>query len=183
MMSLIPAQIQSAQMENPPKAGGFHPVRTKDGFLMICVLSGKNMRGLCEGIERMDLLDDDRYSSSQRFKYMREFVAEIELWSLNLSALECEQRLNQFGVPCSVYNAAEDLFDHPQLVTRNVFTEQQDEYGMFKIQNAPYSFASVDISTSANSPGLGEHTDQVLSERLGYDAGKIAGLRADKVIA
>jgi len=183
MMSLIPAQIQSAQIDRPPQGGGFHPVRTSDGFLMICVLSGKNMRGLCEAIDRLDILEEDRFSSSQRFKHMNEFVAEIESWSRKRLALECEEILNRFGVPCSIYNAAEDLFDHPQIVSRNVFTEQEDEYGMFKIQNAPYSFASVDISTSAKSPGLGEHTDQVLSEMLGYEAGRIAKLRADKVIA
>ena len=83
----------------------------------------------------------------------------------------------------AVYNAAEDLFDHPQILSRNVFTEQQDEYGMFKIQNAPYLFASVDISTSSKSPGLGEHTDQVLSQYLGYGEDRILSLRDGKVVA
>ncbi len=183
MISLIPAQIQGAQIENAPKGGGFHPVRTKDGHLMVCVLSGKNMQGLCTAIERLDMLKDERFSSSQRFKHMKEFVAEIESWSLGLSALECEEVLNKFGVPCSVYNAAEDLFDHPQILSRDVFTEQQDEYGMFKIQNAPYMFASVDISTSSESPGLGQHTHQVLSENLGYSDTQIVGLKENRVVA
>jgi CoA:oxalate CoA-transferase len=183
MMSLIPAQIQSAQMENPPKAGGFHPVQTKDSYLMVCILSGKNMHGLCHAIERLDMLEDERYSSSQRFKHMAEFVADIEAWSLKLTSVECEAILSKFGVPCSVYNAAEDLFDHPQIASRNVFTQQHDEYGMFKIQNAPYTFASIDVSTSSESPGLGEHTDQVLAEKLSYSAEKIASLRQEKVVA
>ena len=183
MISLIPGQMQGAQIENAPKGGGFHPVRTNDGHLMICILSGKNMQGLCEAINRQDMLGDARFSSSQRFRHMKEFVAEIESWSLHLSALECEEALNRYGVPCSVYNAAEDLFDHPQILSRNVFTEQQDEYGMFKIQNAPYIFASVDISTSNESPRLGEHTDQVLSQYLGYGEDQISSLRGSKVVA
>jgi len=54
---------------------------------------------------------------------------------------------------------------------------------MFKIQNAPYIFASVDISTSNESPRLGEHTDQVLSQYLGYGEDQISSLRGSKVVA
>lgn len=57
MMSLMPGQIQSAQMEDPPKRLFFDPVQTKDSDIMVCILSGKNMHGLGQAMDRLDMLE------------------------------------------------------------------------------------------------------------------------------
>jgi len=158
MMSLIPGQIQIAQIENSPTGGGFRPVAVKDGYVMICIVSPKNMRQICDAMKRPDLVVDERFTGGRLIMNIIDFVTEVELWSKNLSAIECEKVLNDYSVPCSVYNAAEDLFDHPQVLARRSFTEQEDQYGMFKIQNAPFTFAKANVATSNKSPMLGEHT-------------------------
>ena len=182
MMSLIPAQVQLAQIPNATPGNGFHPVRTSDGFVMICIVSGKNMRRLCQAINRTDILQDERFAAGGHLKNTAAFVAEIEIWSKSLSAQECELALNKFGVPCSLYNSPEDLFDHPQVVSRQAFTEQEDEYGAFLIQNAPFKLANIDISTSGHSPKLGQHTDEVLAQVLKFSATEIARLRSEGII-
>ncbi|MDA9298131.1 molybdopterin-dependent oxidoreductase [Pseudomonadales bacterium] len=161
---------------------GMSPVRTSDGFVMICIVSGKNMRRLCEAINRTDILQDERFAAGGHLKNTAAFVAEIEIWSKSLSAQECELALNKFGVPCSLYNSPEDLFDHPQVVSRQAFTEQEDEYGAFLIQNAPFKLANIDISTSGHSPKLGQHTDEVLAQVLKFSATEIARLRSEGII-
>ncbi|MFT5211364.1 MAG: CoA:oxalate CoA-transferase [Flavobacterium sp.] len=183
MVSLIPGQIQMAQIEDAPRGGGFRPVAVKDGYVMICIVSPKNMRQICDAMKRPELLNDERFTGGRMFKNMGEFVVEIESWSKILSAIECEKILNEYGVPCSVYNAAEDLFDHPQILARRTFTEQEDEYGMFKIQNAPFTFAKANIATSDKSPMLGEHTEEVLTNVLSLSADEVNELRVQKVIA
>lgn len=182
MMTLIPAQVQNAQIPNAPAPRGFQPVRTKDGFVIICIVSNKNMRCLCEAMQRPDMLQDERYTFGQHFKNHDLFIAEIERWSSQLDTVACEQALNEFSVPCSVYNRPQDLFDHPQIVSRQAFTEQQDEYGTFVIQNAPFQFASVNIATASETPALGQHTDEVLAAELGYVAADIQRLRQAGVV-
>jgi crotonobetainyl-CoA:carnitine CoA-transferase CaiB-like acyl-CoA transferase len=177
MMSLIPGQIQLAQIPDAPPVRGFHPVRTQDGFVMICIVSGKNMRTLCEAMERPDMLNDPRFAFGEHFKNQPLLLQEIENWSTQLSTDACEQALNATGVPCSRYNSPEDLFDHPQLQVRQSFTEQQDEYGAFLIQNAPFTFTGVNTATSCETPTLGQHTDEILGNVLKYSAEDIAQLR------
>jgi CoA:oxalate CoA-transferase len=177
MMSLIPGQIQLAQIPNAPPARGFHPVRTLDGFVMICIVSGKNLRTLCKAMGREDMLEDPRFAFGEHFKNQPLFLQEIENWSSQLSTDACELALNATGVPCSRYNSPEDLFEHPQVKVRQSFTQQQDEYGAFLIQNAPFTFAGVNTSTSSETPALGQHTDEILGSVLGYSAADIGRLR------
>jgi crotonobetainyl-CoA:carnitine CoA-transferase CaiB-like acyl-CoA transferase len=183
MMMLIPGQIQAAQVDNAPSAGGFHPISVKDGFVMICIVSEKNLRELCEAMDRPDMLEDERFSRKLRFRHTAEFIAEIESWSLELTAAECEAKLNQFGVPCSIYNSPQDLFAHPQLLTRQAFTELEDSKGSYWVQNAPFQLAGADISTSTQFPLLGEHTDEILAQVLNLSAEEISDLREQRVVA
>ncbi len=183
MMTLIPGQIQAAQVDRAPVAGGFHPISVKDGFVMICIVSEKNLRELSDAMERPGILEDERFGRSQRFKHTSEFIAEIESWSSQLSAAECESRLNQFGVPCSVYNRPHDLFDHPQMLAREAFTELEDAKGVYWIQNAPFKFAGIDTSTSTEVPLLGEHTDEILAEILHYEQKDVVLLRGKGIVS
>ena len=100
-----------------------------------------------------------------------------------MTATECEAKLNQFGVPCSIYNNPQDLFAHPQLLTRQAFSELEDSKGTYWVQNAPFQFAGVDISTSTQVPLLGEHTDEVLAQVLNLSEEEISDLREQKVVA
>ena len=183
MMTLIPAQIQAAQVEDAPPAGGFHPISANDGFVMICIVSEKNLHGLCEAMDRPDILLDERFGRSQRFKHTAEFIAEIELWSSQLSAEECEGKLNESGVPCSTYNAPHDLFAHPQLLSRKAFSEMEDSKGPYLVQNAPFQFAGSDISTPDKVALLGEHTSEVLREKLGMSEHEISALLEQGVVS
>jgi crotonobetainyl-CoA:carnitine CoA-transferase CaiB-like acyl-CoA transferase len=45
-----------------------------------------------------------------------------------------------------------------------------DNNGSFKIQNPPFQFAGSETATSDSVPELGEHTIEVLTQLLGYDA-------------
>jgi crotonobetainyl-CoA:carnitine CoA-transferase CaiB-like acyl-CoA transferase len=144
---------------------------------MICIVSGKNLRTLCKAMERLDMLDDPRFAFGEHFKNQPLFLQEIESWSSRLTTDACEHALNATGVPCSRYNSPEDLFDHPQIQERQSFTEQQDEYGAFLIQNAPFKFTGVNTATSSETPSLGEHTDRILAGLLKYSAADIERLR------
>jgi crotonobetainyl-CoA:carnitine CoA-transferase CaiB-like acyl-CoA transferase len=177
MMSLIPRQLQAAQLTKPPPDGGFRPIQVRDGYVMICIISEKNMRSVARAMGREDLLDDPRFAQRlQRYKNMNAFVAEIESWSEQLSAQECEAIMNKAGVPCSVYTSTQELFEHPQIAERGAFKQLHDPAGPFKIQNPPFQFVRSDISTADSVPELGEHTTEVLEQLLGYDATTIKQL-------
>ncbi|MEX2130757.1 MAG: CaiB/BaiF CoA-transferase family protein [Pseudohongiellaceae bacterium] len=184
MMTLIPSQIQAAQMQEPLPIGRYCPVRTRDGYIMVCVVSDKNLRSLSVALQRPDLLTDPRFVFGPRTANQKYLVEEIEKWSATLSASESEQRLNQAGVPCAGYQRPEDLFAHPQVVERKSFTSLKDDIlGEFLIQNMPARFSHLDTTAADWVAGLGEHTNEVLGERLQLSQAEIDALRSTGVIA
>jgi crotonobetainyl-CoA:carnitine CoA-transferase CaiB-like acyl-CoA transferase len=54
--------------------------------------------------------------------------------------------------------------------------------GEFKALALPYKFLGWDDPQIGRPPTLGEHTEQVLKERLGYSDAAIANLREAKAI-
>ncbi len=184
MMTLIPAQIQAAQMTVPPPIGRFCPVRTSDGFVMICIVSDKTMENLCAAINRPDLLQDPRFVRGPRAANLKLLAEEIEQWSAVLNSRECEETLNLAEVPCGAYLQPLDLFDHPQVLERNSFTTlKDDKLGEFLIQNTPFLFRNADLTATGWVAALGEHTDAVLQEQLGMTRNEIATLRATGIVS
>ena len=181
-MMLIPGQQQSAQRVDSPKIGGFQPIVTKDGYLMICIVSDKNLKSLCKAIDRPDILEDERFVRGKRLFNMKEFIREVELWSSRLPLVECEKILNSHGVPYSRYRPPEELFADPQLAHRGAFQKMSDEDGSYWIQNPPFQFDSFSNSTSSSFPAAGEHTDEILERSLLFSRDQILELHQDQVI-
>lgn len=184
MMTLIPAHIQSAQMEQPALIGRFFPVKVKDGFVMACVVSDKNLECLAAALGRPDLLVDPRFVRGPRTENFYLLAEEIERWSVSLSASECEEALNRAGVPCSLYQQVDDLFAHPQVVERNSFASISDDVlGDFLIQNMPFKLSGTDSAAASWAAKLGEHTNEILSECLHLKPAEIGKLRSDSVVS
>jgi crotonobetainyl-CoA:carnitine CoA-transferase CaiB-like acyl-CoA transferase len=156
----------------------------KDGFVMLCVVSDKNLESLSKALNRPDLLSDPRFVRGPRSANFNQLAMEVEQWSETLTAHECEEALNLAGVPCSIYQQVEDLFAHPQVVERNSFTSlSNDQLGEFLIQNMPVKFSQSDNAASTWAARLGEHTDEVLRESLKLDATQIDELRDGGIVA
>jgi CoA:oxalate CoA-transferase len=184
MMTLIPAHIQASQMTEPAVIGQFHPVKVKDGFVMLCVVSDKNLQSLSVALNRPELLADPRFVRGPRTQNFKLLATEVERWSATLSARECEAALNLAGVPCSIYTQIEDLFSHPQVVERKSFTSvSNDRLGNFLIQNIPAKFSQFDNSASNWVANLGEHTNEILTQNLKLEASEIKILREKGVVS
>ena len=88
------------------------------------------------------------------------------------------------GIPFSEINSIKELFDKPEIqgmpLTQTIHSEKYE---------GPLTFSKNPIQSSANEhadftepPLLGENTDEVLRELLGYDSLKIKELRVKGVI-
>ncbi|MDC6449057.1 CaiB/BaiF CoA-transferase family protein [Pseudomonadales bacterium] len=183
MMTLIPAQQQAAQIADSPPRGGFLPIKAKDGYIMACIVTDKNFEGLCQVIHREDLHQDDRFERFNRIKNLHHLVVEIEKWSVTRTIADCEAQLNSTGVPCSRYNAVEDLFNDPQLQHRGTFSIAEDEEGEYFVQNLPFQLASQGEATTPVAPEAGKHTDSVLKDSLGLDIEAISTLRKNQIVS
>jgi crotonobetainyl-CoA:carnitine CoA-transferase CaiB-like acyl-CoA transferase len=75
-----------------------------------------------------------------------------------------------------------EVVQDPQVVANDyVLQRENPEVGTARTTGFPWSFSATPASYRRRAPGLGEHTDEVLTE-AGYSAEQIAKLREDKIV-
>jgi crotonobetainyl-CoA:carnitine CoA-transferase CaiB-like acyl-CoA transferase len=91
--------------------------------------------------------------------------------------------LAEARVPAVPINHFQDLFDDPQVADNELIAElQHSQWGKVWQTGSLMKFATRQAKIDRAAPLLGEHTDELLREFLGYDAAKLSALRADKII-
>ena len=82
-----------------------------------------------------------------------------------------------------VWNYAE-LFADPQAAARGLRVTVRDPQGRpVDLVGSPFHIGGTTLPSPAPPPGLGQHTDEVLRDLLGLDAGRVAELRRQGVVA
>jgi CoA:oxalate CoA-transferase len=80
-------------------------------------------------------------------------------------------------------NHFRDLFNDPQVAANELIAElQHSQWGKVWQTGSLIKFPSREMKIDRAAPLLGEHTDEILREYLGYNAAQIASLRSAKII-
>jgi len=91
--------------------------------------------------------------------------------------------LSEASVPAVPVNHFKDLFADPQVVANELIAElPHSQWGKVQQIGTLVKFQARNVPIERAAPLLGEHTDEVLREFLGYDEAKIGALRAKKII-
>ena len=134
-------------------------------------------------IGRADLADDASLASNDGRDLRRdELYGVIDRWvgSLPLDAVLAV--LTQAEVPASRIYSAEDMFNDPQYLAREMFLSAKLPDGKsFKMPGIVPKLSDTPGSADWVGPQLGEHNQVVLSG-LGYSAEQIAALKANGAI-
>ena len=87
-------------------------------------------------------------------------------------------------MPCGPINNLDQVFDEPQAIARGLVVEQSraDLAEPVRTLASPVRMCRTPAAYASPAPTLGEHTAQVLGERLGLTAEDLAGLTARGVI-
>jgi len=174
----------------PPRTGAAHatiypygPFTAGDGgTVMLGLQNEREWRAFCERVlERPGLAGDARFSSNSRRTLAR---GELhDLIAKAFSDLTTEQviaRLDEAGIANARMNDMHEVWDHPQLASRNRWVEVDTPAGPVPAllpPGAPVAFTP----RMDPVPAVGEHTDSIL-RALGYDDPAIAGLRSEGAI-
>ena len=174
MLNLMPYEVQEAQFPAAKRRPVYPPFRTRDGYLMIAAVNPRNFEALLDAIGVPGWREDHRMKNdAARQAHWGEVMAAVEAWTFHREAAECERHLAQAGVPVTVYRTVRESLSDPQFAHRGSLATVQDGGGTHQVPNLPYRMSESCVQVGAHTPDLGEHTTQVLSELLGYDATQI----------
>ena len=93
------------------------------------------------------------------------------------------EKLMAVGIPCGRINSVAQALAAPHAIAREmVTTVEHPTAGAVKMLGMPYRFSDTPASIRRAPPTLGQHTEAVLREELGFSDARINELRAEKVI-
>ncbi len=100
-----------------------------------------------------------------------------------LSRTDALAALGKSRVPATRVNHFRDLFDDSQVIANDLIAElPHSDWGKVKQSGMLMKFSATPGTVERAGPRLGEHTDEIIREYLGYSTDKIATLRAAGII-
>lgn len=126
-----------------------------------------------------DLASDPNYATiGERRKNQPQMWRMIGEFASKYTKREFMAILNELDVPCGPIMSTADLFDDEHVRLRGMMVElDHPQRGKWYNVGMPIKL-SASPAEIKRSPTLGEHTDEVLRDVLGYDAGRVDQLRA-----
>ena len=162
---------------------GFYP--TQDGRWMAVNLGRGTNLGADLGHPELDA--DPRFAdAASRRKHNAEVVEVLDTIFRERTSAEWCERFRTVDFIWAPVQRAEDVVADPQAEAAGAFVQvPMKDGGSYRGVAMPVGFTDdqgrPDGLPHTHAPELGEHTDSILGG-LGYDAGKIAALRAEGVI-
>ena len=175
----------------PERRGTAHPnivpyqvFPTRDGHLMLTVGNDEQFAHCAEVLEHPDLATDVRYSTNAaRVRNRDELVRTMRSVFLTRDTATWLSALSEAGVPSGPINNIQQVFEseyaREQELVRWLSHPLDD--ALPTVAN-PIRFSDTPVRYAQAPPLLGQHTDEVLAEWLGYSAAAIAQLRESGAI-
>ncbi|KAA0218936.1 MAG: CoA transferase [Lautropia sp.] len=174
----------------PPKRwGNAHPnivpyqaFRAADQWIVVAVGNDEQYRRFCELAGRSELHRDERFTrNSDRVRNRETLVPLIAELIAQHPAAWWLEALERAGVPCGPINDLRQVFDNEQVRARGLRIDiEREDAGAVPLVGSPLKMSATPPSYRLPPPRLGEHTEQVLRELLGYDDDAIAAVRGTR---
>lgn len=119
-----------------------------------------------------------------RVENQDELDRHLTNWTVSQKKFELQKKVVAAGVPsAAVQKPAERIDRDPGTREFGLFPEVvHSKMGRVRVDGLPAHFSKTDWKIERGGPCVGEHTDQVLRELLGYDADEIAQLHEEGIV-
>jgi crotonobetainyl-CoA:carnitine CoA-transferase CaiB-like acyl-CoA transferase len=176
----VPAPLGTAYAQLLP----YQTFRTRTRDIAIGVGSDKLWRAFCPLVGLPQFADDPRYvTNAARNANRASLVAALQEAFLTRSYEEWEAILEPAGIPMGAINTLDVVVSHPQVAARNSMVESTHPVaGSVRMTAPPIRLSDTPGTVRAPAPLLGEHTREVLRQRLALADDEIARLERAGVI-
>lgn len=155
---------------------------TRDGWIVVFCNKDKFWRDLVETLGVPELAEDARFATfADRFDHRETLLPLLRARFETRTTADWLDRLRG-RVPCAPVNDVRQALADPQVLARDMIVEvEHPEFGTLREVRSPVRTEG-EIRQPRRAPRLGEHTDSILRDVLGYGDGTIARLRSAGVI-
>ncbi|ETS86229.1 hypothetical protein PFICI_00057 [Pestalotiopsis fici W106-1] len=162
-----------------PSIVPYKSFKTKDGDILLGGGNDRLFGILCDGVGRPEWKTDPKYAvNAQRVANRVELEGQIEAITAQRTTQEWLDVFEGSGMPYAAVNDVQGTLQHEHTIARNMVVEMEhDQCGTIKMVNTPVKYSESEPRIRSPPPTLGQHTDEVLRNVLGFEQDKIAGLK------
>jgi crotonobetainyl-CoA:carnitine CoA-transferase CaiB-like acyl-CoA transferase len=137
----------------------------------------KALRHLMRAIPALD------WNSASAEPVDSRLAAALESEFVSQSRTAIIEQLRHSGVPAVPVRHFKEMFDDAQIAANELIAEvTHPEFGRVRQTGMLTKFSATEARIERAAPLLGQHTDEILREYLGYDAAKIQALRQSRIV-
>ena len=194
-IAVIPDGVMDYTMNGtqPPRRGNRDPNMAPHGifrcageqrWVAIAVRDDHEWQRFAVTIGHPQLANDPQFRTLAARQANEDRLEEIVTgWTLTHSPEEATRILQKVGVPAFTTYSSKDLSEDAHLDAANFFVNlEHPEVGVRQHVGIPWRMSGTPCAVRHPSPCLGEHTDHVLSDILGYSTEQVAALKNEGVV-
>ncbi len=185
--------------ESPGRAGNIHPslapyqdFATANGNVLLAIGNDGQFARFCEAAGT-DWASDERFATNAgRVTHRDALIPLMSDLTRGRPTAEWIALLEDKAVPCGPINHIGQAFDEAQVRARGLRVEQErypgatppagETINRVVTTASPLRLSDTPTTLRHAPPALGQHTDEVLGERLGLDAQQLQALRVKGVV-
>jgi crotonobetainyl-CoA:carnitine CoA-transferase CaiB-like acyl-CoA transferase len=170
----VPEPIGNSHFVHVP----YNSYPTSDGHIIIAVIFDSFWDNLLEVIDE-PAFRDEKYRTQPARLADKAFIDKRlgEILSTESSAYWLA-KLEAKRIPCARVNRLDEALADEQILSRNMVVElTHPEGGSTRGPGNPIKLSRTDEESFSPAPLLGQHTETVLKDLLGYSENKLSGLR------
>ena len=189
MANISSAYLTSGQL--PRRYGNASPIivpyqtfPTSDGWIIVAVGNDGQFKHFVTAGGEAHLAENPLYITNPlRVENRKSLIPLLEVMTRGKTKSNWIALLEAANVPCGPINNLEEVFDNEQVKARGVQIEvPHPTSGSMKLVASPMRLSETPVEVRLAPPTLGQHTQEILQERLKLDPQAIVALQQKGVI-
>ncbi|MFG1300955.1 formyl-CoA transferase [Xanthobacter sp. V3C-3] len=142
------------------------------------ITQGPVWEKICDVIHEPEWKTDPNYATpAARLPHLNEIFTRIEAWTMAHTKFEAMEILNKYDIPCGPILSMREIAEDRSLFATGTLVEVEHPVrGSYVTVGNPIKLSDNQVDVE-RSPLLGEHTEEVLAQVLGFTPDRIDTLR------
>jgi crotonobetainyl-CoA:carnitine CoA-transferase CaiB-like acyl-CoA transferase len=186
------AQSYLISKEIPRRIGNDHPsivpyqtVMAKDGLMVLAIANDRQFRDFCKFAKIPELFNNPKFCTNSLRVKNRGSLNKIILKVLKEKKIdEWVLGLNKLNVPCGPINNIKQVFEDPQVNSRNMKIKMKHKKSkkFIDLIGNPIKFSASKVKYKKSPPTLGQDTEKILVKFLKLSKKEVNRLKDKKII-
>ena len=167
-----------------PNIVPYQSFKARDMHFVLAVGNDKQWEIFCKSINKPEWIDDEKYSTNAlRVNNRKQLIDQLSKLFATQNAGYWLAVFDKVGLPSGPINELDKVFENEQIKSREMQIELPHSIdNKVTLLNSPIKIPTSPTKTHKAPPTLGEHTEEILKEKIGLDQDTVARLRDEGIL-